>query len=260
MNNQTWKGEATNSAIPTNSRPFSNKDPNLGSVGRAAFKPNPIKHWRKQLKPYYATKSKQVSFTNVDAPTSTNYITTGEVDCAQSNIQLLKENIHMLNHCYGFRLDENGQYQCIGGSNHIRRSANTNVKRNYHQNYSSYLQSKCKTYDRNLQLGTKIDDVTFNAVNCTNLDGSTCNKNIIYKPNNKVFKTQGAVSASSTTLHKKNIALTNNEASLRSAYGKAPVFKRGYKSGENSTGYEIYYVKGDTSNPNQCNQTFKSCK
>ena len=41
---KTWKDLATNSAIPSNSRP------DLTASG-AAFKPNPIRHWRKQLLP-----------------------------------------------------------------------------------------------------------------------------------------------------------------------------------------------------------------
>jgi len=40
----TWKGLATNSAIPSNSRP------DLTSSG-SPFKANPIRHWRKQLLP-----------------------------------------------------------------------------------------------------------------------------------------------------------------------------------------------------------------
>ena len=40
----TWKGLATNSAIPSNSRP------DLTSSG-SAFKANPIRQWRKQLLP-----------------------------------------------------------------------------------------------------------------------------------------------------------------------------------------------------------------
>ena len=58
--NNLWKGNTTNTVIPTNSRPFSNKSTDIPS-GRTPFKPNPIKHWRKQLKPYYKTNSKQVS-------------------------------------------------------------------------------------------------------------------------------------------------------------------------------------------------------
>ena len=55
--NFTWKGTSTNSIIPTNSRPYTNNDPNLKTLPRTSFKANPIKHWRKQLQPVYSTKS-----------------------------------------------------------------------------------------------------------------------------------------------------------------------------------------------------------
>ena len=260
MNIPKWKANSTNSIVPTNSRPFHNGDSNLGSLGRVAFKPNPIKHWRKQLRPYYKTNSKQVSINMVDAPSSVTYVNTN-TDCA-NNYQLLKENINLLNECDGIKNIIEGKVKCAGGSNHITRTANTNISRKYHISHGKYLQAKCKTYERNLMLGEKIEnkDNTYNPVSCSKLL-MNCNKPIIYKPSNKAFMTQGAVSSSARTLKEKNKALTNNGSSLVSAYGSAPVFKRSYINNGIYTGYEIKYVKGNLNdNSLSCNQTFKSCK
>ena len=197
--NNLWKGNTTNTVIPTNSRPFSNKSTDIPS-GRTPFKPNPIKHWRKQLKPYYKTNSKQVSINTVDAPTSAVHIGSTELNC-ESNYALLKENITIMNECNGIRI--NDEKNCVGGSNHITRRANTNVKKNYHQSYSKYLKSKCKTFEQNSTLGKKESTYTYTSAKCVpNQNG--CNKKVIFKPSNSVFSEQGAVSASANTLRKKN--------------------------------------------------------
>ena len=255
-----WKGNATNSVIPTNSRPFSNKDPNIGNIARVPFKPNPIKHWRKQLKPYYSTpSSKQVSINMIDAPGSVNYISSQTIDCS-NNYALLKENITLLNSCNGIKItdeNDNNKTTCRGGSNHIRRSANTNVQKSYYKNHAKYLQAKCKTYEQNMHLGEKTADYTYKSSKCTQLN-ETCNKSVIHKPSNRPFSTQGAVPSSANILRKRNNALTNNGSSLKTAYGRAPVMKRGYYAGE--TGYDIYYVKGSLTDSTNNQASLKCCK
>ena len=246
-----WKPNSTNSIVPTNSRPFHNKDPNLGSIGRVPFKPNPIKHWRKQLKPYYKTNSKQVSIDAIDAPSTVSQMQSS-ANCVTNNYQLLKENISLLNECSGIKSADG---TCIGGTNHITRSASTNIKKNYFVNYKNYLQKRCKTYDQNSMIGEKISGNKYKSSQC---GGLTCEKTVIYKPNNTAFMMQGATSSSANILRQRNKALTNNSASLKTAYGNAPVFIRDYKPG--TTGYEIRYVKGDTNSNKPCQQLFKSCK
>ncbi len=250
-----WKPNSTNSIVPTNSRPFHNKDPNLGSISRVAFKPNPIKHWRKQLKPYYKSSSKLVSIDMIDAPSSAVHVLSN-VDCVNNNYQLLKENVNLLNECNGIKnIDATtGEVKCSGGTNHITRSANTNIKKNYFVNYKNYLQKRCKTYEQNNMIGENISGNKYKSSKCS---GLTCEKSVIYKPNNSAFMIQGATSSSANTLRNRNKALTNNSASLKTAYGNAPVFIRDYKPG--STGYEIKYVKGDVNSNKSCQQIFKSC-
>ena len=82
-----WKASSTNSVIPTNSRPFANNDTNISNIGRTPFRPNPIKHWRKQLKPYYRTiSSKQVSLDMINAPTSVVHTNRNEYSCITDSL------------------------------------------------------------------------------------------------------------------------------------------------------------------------------
>ena len=237
-----WKGDSTNYVIPTNSRPFTNNDSNLKTLNRTAFKANPLKHWRKQLHPYYHTKSsKQVSIDQIDAPGSAVYVGSNDHDCSLNNFQLLKENITLLNSCTGTRIvDENNNNasRCVGGSHNIKRSGSTNIKKNYYRNYTKYLHARCKSYEQNMMLGEKQSKNVYKGSKC--LD--SC-KTIIYKPSNIAFSQHGSVSASTNILRKKNQAITNNSASLKTAYGKSYVKAIPYNTG--STGYEIAYVKGN---------------
>jgi|TARA_Y100000992_G_scaffold302403_1_gene276412 hypothetical protein len=254
--NNLWKGEATNSIVPTNSRPFSNNDPNLTNISRTPMKANPIKHWRKQLQPYYSTpSSKQVSIDHVD---NAVYIGSREPDCASSNKQLLKENITLLNDCVGTKkLDTS--IRCVGGSFTVRRSASTNINKNYYTSYSKYLQAKCKTYEHKQILGTQNDDGTYQSTNCMNETINNCNKSIVYKPSNSNHYHQGAVSASANLLRKRNNVLTNNSASLKNAYGTSYVKAYPHYTDSNSSAYVLRYVKGSTDSTMQCNQLFKTC-
>ena len=156
--NDIWKESATDILVPSNSRPFHNKDTNLQSINRVAFKPNPIKHWRKQLFPYYKTKSSsQVSIDQINAPSTAISVDSDIADCSNKNIQILKENVTMLQECNGIKVKlENGvnNTRCVGGTNNVRRSANTNISKNYYRNYNSYLKSKCRTYEENSRLGS----------------------------------------------------------------------------------------------------------
>ena len=262
--NFTWKGNTTNIIVPSNSRPFTNNDPNLSSLGRTQGKANPIKHWRKQLMPYYKSKSsKQVSIDMINAPSSVVHNST--CDCINNNALLLKENITLLNDCVGISIvDEsnNNEKKCVGGSFNVRRSASTNLKPNYYSNYSKYLQSKCKTHEQNSTLGDKNENGTYQGTKCSSLD-SKCNKPIIYKPSNKPFMEQGSVSASANILRKRNNAITNNSASLKTAYGNTIVHKI---IDDNNSSYKIQYKKGNhttqtcISKPPRRSGPWKSCR
>ena len=252
--NNLWKGEesTTNMAVPSNSRPFSNSDSNLQTMSRTPFKANPIKHWRKQLLPYYKTKSsKQISIQQLDAPGTVVSITNDNVDCENRNISILKENITILNQCNGTKVyleDSMNKMKCVGGTNNVRRSGNTNINKNYYRNYNSYLKAKCRTYEENARIGIKNDDGTYRSTKCSDTissDGSICNKPIIYKPSNLIFGMQGAASSSENILRKKNDAINKNNNSLKKTYKNGIVSLYNYYDTESGTGYHLNYIKGD---------------
>tara|TARA_Y100000389_G_scaffold68511_1_gene64995 strand:- start:71 stop:913 length:843 start_codon:yes stop_codon:yes gene_type:complete len=259
--NNIWKENTTDMVVPSNSRPFHNLDAN--TIPRTSFKANPIKHWRKQLLPHYETKSsKQVRIQQLDAPGTGISVNSNNIDCTSKNVHILKENITLLNQCNGIKVYlEDGVHstRCIGGTNHIRRSANTNISKNYHRNYHSYLKSKCRTYEENARLGVKNDDGTYKSSKCstmTSSDGTTCNKPIIYKPSNNLFSIQGATSSSANILRKKHDTINKNNASLKETYKNGIVSINNVYDTESGTGYHLNYIKGDTT-AGKCNLVCK---
>lgn len=264
--NNVWKGEETNVniVIPTNSRPFHNTDNNLRNINRNPFTANPIKHWRKQISPYYVTKSsKQVSIDQINAPNSSSR-TTVSIDCSTDNSQLLTENLIMLAECDGIKhiyYDDTIKIKCTGGKNHIRRSASTSVSKNYYRNHNSYLKSKCKTFKENTLLGQRLSSNSYTSASCVSTkgsDGSDCKKPIIYKNSNNKFSTQGAVSSSTNILRKKNDAIYKNNASLKKSYKNGIISLTNFHDTESSSGYYLNYIKGNVDSSNQCKSS-KQC-
>lgn len=253
-----WKGTATNVAIPSNSRPFTNTDTNLRTLPRTAFKANPLKHWRKQLHPYYeTTSSNQVSLDDVYGPS----VAVQGCDCdSTNNAKILKENITLLSECDGTRYvdaSNNDMTICTGGTNHIRRQANTVIKKGYYVNHAQYLQAKCKSYEQNIRLGSNTATYTYSSAGCVGSENGGCDKPLIFKPSNTSHNTQGAVSASANLLRKKNNVITLNNSTLKSAYGNTFTTNRSYNNG--TTSYPNQYIKGDTTSSRNCEQTLKSC-
>ena len=81
----------------------------------------------------------------------------------------------------------------------------------------------------------------------------SCQKQIIYKPSNQSFMTQGAVSSSTNTAKKRYKTLTNNYATLKSTY------KQHYIIPVERNGNDVYYKKGDTTSNKDCLRTFRKC-
>ena len=180
-------------AAPVNSRPFTNINTDLfkGSFG----KPNPIKHWRKQLMPYYESNSTKITITDIENPSTTVYTN----DLEQCNI--LYDQILSTNKCIGVKT-ENG---CVGGSHNIRRSGSTLYGPNYCSSTKQYLQKRCKTYEQNMMVGTVIDK-TQNLYNSTICNDSNT-KCVVYKKNNATFNTIDSVVASNYVSKRKNDAI-----------------------------------------------------
>ncbi len=194
---ESWKGTSTNSAVPVLSKP----DPDATGP---AFKARPINHYRKRL-----TGTSVVGRAGVGMPMDTPGGTThlGTTTCSDGTY-VVKENIANDSSCV---ID----ISC----NHIK-SASTNLKRTYYTDSRAYLRAKCKTYQQNTMIGDKKSGKT-NAYDATSCYDSNCtNKEIIYKPSNSGFATQGAVSSGSRLLKLKVDTVTRNANSF-SAYGHA---------------------------------------
>ena len=182
-------------AFPVNSKPFTNIDTQL--VTSSFGKPNPIKHWRKQLMPYYESNSTKITITDIENPSTTVYTN----DLEQCNI--LYDQILFTNKCIGVKT-ENG---CVGGSHNIRRSGSTLYGPNYCSSTKQYLQKRCKTYEQNMMVGKVIDKTQnlYNSTICNSEDSKT--KCVVYKKNNTTFNTIDSVVASNYVSKRKTDAM-----------------------------------------------------
>jgi hypothetical protein len=115
----------------------------------------------------------------------------------------LRENI-----CDGTKYSN----KCIGGTNHITRSAGTIVSKKYCTSYNEYLQKRTKTFEQNQTLGKKISPYTYQSGIGNEPTGEVtgvCNK-IVFKPSNLRFHLQGGVTSSGRTNLTKYITLMKN--------------------------------------------------
>lgn len=241
-----WKGQSTNSVVPSNSRPYNKYDTN---IPHTHGKPNPIRQWRKQLHPSFPTvSSKQISLDDADKAV---YVGT-DIDCENNNYKIIKENIsHTPNTCSGTKINN----RCVGGTNKIRRSGSTKLSKKYHSSHKSYLQSKCRTFEQTNLKGAVVDEAN-NIYKTTSCVDNNCNR-VVYKNSNAAFKTNGPVSASTQTLRKKNNARTSNGVMFKTAYGIAPLYKKPYYT--NTTDYAYRYYKANPDSKLECQQANKSC-
>lgn len=239
-----WKPNQKVGIVRKVSKPNYNKsDPSIADDYTSKFgTARPQKHYRKQLMPYHESKtSKRVSIDDVNVP-----LTRNETYCDNniSNANIIHDYVlDKPEPCLGIKTEKG----CVGGNTNVRRSASTNISKNYHQTTSSYLRSKCQTYNQNLTIGKQTDND--NEYNMTSCSSSKCNKTV-FKPNNKPFTTQGSVSSSTRLLRLKQNTINQNGASFLNAYGRASANAGKYKNSIN--GETIYFDKSKDNNKS-CN-------
>lgn len=247
-----WKPNEKKMIVPKNSKPLFNGSHSQEDTNNFTSKfgtARPLKHYRKQLIPYFNTpSSKKISLDDINLSTNSYINETNKLfNPCSSDVTL--------NFVSGFVLDKpqpclgsknNGV--CRGGNTNVYyRSATTNVNKDYHQTTKSYLHRKCKTFEQNLKLGENISDETYKMTSCSN---NNCNKTI-YKPNNKKFSKQGSVESSTRLLRLKNDTINQNGASFRSAFGRQSANAGKYK---NSIGNEnIFFQKDKYTELKACN-------
>lgn len=166
-------------------------------------KPNPIKHWRKQLFPRQGTSTRSsVSIDSLERPgganilnLNTSIITQAIIDTngCKKTIQsksLSEEKIEMQNS--GINILENGVLQnpkCIDAyldtqfnaptdkqCNYTKRSHiknKTSFTSNYHSNTSAYLQSRVKKYEQRISI--QFDKTLIKNSNNKNYNNPNCN-------------------------------------------------------------------------------------
>ena len=237
----TWKGLATNSAVPSYSRP------DLTGSG-TPFKANPIRHWRKQLLP---TSGSGVPGRRagigmpMDIPGGTVYL--GDI-AANTNCLLhatgdttgLKENIVKVNNTnFAQMLDASG---CLTGPcnpalNRIK-AATTLLSKTYYPDRKSYMRSRGNLYDQKLTAlpvpGITYLDATGNLLPVTKANAvrqtqdcitcpiaNTFSAKTIYKPNNAQYGKQGAVDSSDRLTRLKLNTVNKNAASYKEVFGSS---------------------------------------
>lgn len=241
----SWKPNQKVGVVRKLGRPITND--NIENVDDFTSKfgtPRPQKHYRKQLVPYFQTKSsRKVSSDDVNVSHTLDEHYCSKID-SNSNI-LHSYVLDKPEPCLGTKIGN----KCVGGNTNVRyRSANTNLNKNYHQSTSSYLRSKCKTYKQNSTLGNR-DESDENQYTMTSCADSNCNKTI-FKPNNKHFTKQGSVSSSTRLLRLKQNTINQNGASFLSAYGRGAANAGKYKNAIN--GETVFFDKSKD-NKQLCN-------
>jgi len=181
------------------------------STDSAAFKARPLKHWRKVL-------------------------------CHNSNCKDLTQEIIK---------DKSSECGNCDPKKFIIRSGQTeklinpvnNKEPNIKYCYSSltYLKSKCKTYNQLLTGIANNPNVpsSRSTLECATGCNSNNSVNFTYKPNNKNYDTQGAVSCSSRLHRLKYNTITDNAASFKSAYGASAASAGKYRT----YGGSPYFIK-----------------
>lgn len=263
---KSWKGNATYAATPGWSRPIeTDQDEALAPD----FKPNPIRHWRKQLDPYSNT-SRTGATIPFDRPGSTVYLGVS-ADCDDLegpgvviNIPNTKNTVFPDGE---YVVGPNGSRVCISCNPTNKRSiirsgltdnrinptsATEEPKRKYCYSSAQYLRQKCKTYEQRLS-GTAVAGVDYTGNYNNNKKGpqtqkaTTCEDNscnsgdilIIKKPSNRQYSVQGAVDSSSRIQRLKMNTINKAANSLRNDWGSAAANAAKYTA----NGATPYFIK-----------------
>ena len=259
-------------AYPSHTAPFADNRFNTHpeEYGSSSFgKPNPIKHWRRQLvrltTPTDGSASGngsargKLTLRLVDAPGAV--IITGAGSCAcdvgpggSANNSYTSVDNAVLRapgegsdtaKIYNDGFVDCGTHRIYTGVYNTRtvgpcpqkrpiRTGSTLLSKAYYSDTRAFIESRGKTYVQNL---------TSEITNCARPEyletaAPACIKTAVYKPNNAGFATQGAVSAGLRMERLKRDTITKNGNSFLSAYGMAAA-NAGKYHGSNFTPYFI---------------------
>jgi len=264
--NIEWKGFSRYEAVPINARPLTNGSwilnqdtdsvPSIPGMDGNAFLPRPIKHWRKQLTVDPAIGGTIPKLVKTSAPGSTIYLnssTNNNRECCDDNGYSIPSSI-----------DINKNNTCCNATPFVIKSATTILSKTYYTDSRAYLRSRCKLYDQKLSTrrvpgNTYFDDEgnelypsnestgpqNFLMRNCSNKCTENNQPITIYKPNNRNFSTQGAVTSGTRLVKLKYDTINQNGASFNSAYGQAAANAGKYSDNTNAP----YFIKSKVSEP-----------
>ena len=235
--NQSWKSQTFHGTSSANVRPYANKVPNI--IIPAPFgKPRPLKQYRKgilppNIDPYFRVKSQAQSLNGglstmgqINIPggyqanqqCSTNCDGVGVVNILPIITDNLSDNPNIITTTPEFCCNpqRNAEKMVIYASQSYNNP-------NYYTSYTQYMQNKCETYEQKVANFVKpvLCDPYSNSyiVDCQYvLNDSAINKKrcnvAIYKPNNRRFLAQGAVSSSAKILRDNTNTLRCNGGAL----------------------------------------------
>jgi hypothetical protein len=261
--NIEWKGFSKSEAVPMNARPLTNGSwilnqnsesiSSIPGIDGNAFLPRPIKHWRKQLTVDPSIGGTKSRLINISAPGSSIYLG-GNYDreCCDNGGSSIISTI------------ENKNNPCCQTTPIVIKSASTILSKTYYTDSRAYLRSRCKLYEQKLSTrripGNTYFDASGNELypndsktgpqnylmrNCANTCDINKQPKTIYKPNNRNFATQGAVSSSARLVKLKYDTVNKNGASFNSAYGQAASNAGRYSENGNAP----YFIKSKISEP-----------
>ena len=260
--------DSVNSAISGNSRPYNNNDSNPNARG-PVFKPNPIKHWRKQLIPRENSGTEKARVSQImDRPGGGNYISNNSNNsnnyiCGEKSINCIKTYIARENQ------NKLCKTQCI---NKPKRNS-ISVSDNYHTSSSSYLQSRVKLYDQRMAIqnipgneyknpptNSSTGSQEYHSQYTTDQSGCfvdcSCVVSVIYKPSNIQFFKQGAISSNVYTLNLKQ--KTDNLCVLRNTWGLDNVCSAKYDNINNTIDNNINNTALCKSKTNNISKRYQS--
>jgi hypothetical protein len=222
---KSWKPQTFRGVSATQIRPYANKVPNI--VILAPFgKPRPLKQYRKGIvppgsDPYFVVKSTQSQSINGGLSLMGQMNTPGGYQLNQtcsSNCH----GIHIvdINPIVNDNLTDNPsiitttkEFCCNAQKDALRGviyASQSYQNPNYYTSYTQYMQNKCETYEQrvgNFVGPAVLCDPYSNSyiIDCQPVNRKACSA--IYKPNNRGFLVQGAVSGSTRTLRASTDAL-----------------------------------------------------
>jgi hypothetical protein len=268
----SWKGTAQNEIVPTMSK--YDPDNQVPNVRRA----NPIKHYRKQLNATSGSGTRGGSVGDMEKPGGSVYL--NDLSCCQLSGPSTTIKTYVLERdttdfwknsgTYFTDVSNNVYNKCTNcdPESNVIKSATTLLSKKYYSDTKGYLQSRCRTYDQKLTI-EKRDGISYNIPGTTtvkypdntdtgpqNFNTGNCPKGCqtnsstvttIYKPNNRPFAQEGAVSSGTRLAKLKYDTITRNGNSFRSAFGA-----QGANAGKyHGTSTAPYFVK---------NKNFPNCR